>query len=562
MMNAISEVSSRSLVIAGFAAGISMIISLLLITASVTGWPHHMFSFEQDAPETLPRDVKIAGWAAFDHDSYVPGQPIRYRARILYRDDEVVPDLDQFVNSVIFSPLEKRESFVSGRRMAGNVREYVLEYILQGVEVEPHARYQLDPVVLFYKMTDGSARNLQSLRIPTPAVYFTGHYPMDVSTIPLKPLKREVDDLYGVRQSVIATTGGILAFLGLFLLWQYGRRRKVDELSGTEVLWREYHDINRSSADMRNRLLKFEGIITRLLQLRAGMTPTAFWTDAAPEDAYWRDFAEVMRRKLLGAYQPGEIDREEVDAVAHGLDQAFSDLVQQDRLKIEQQPTFMRRLVLQPRVLAYSGTSLALAIVMFSLSAMPELWAAPDVILYNDVVIGLSSETPLIEESLPLEEVGGQSDNLLVKAAAYYNAGTIRAHLRPSEFPPMLEAELLEVVFQEKLTLDEYIDDEASAEMLFASAGWLLKAREDLQEAVRADPSDEDIIRNLELVIKRHKAVVAAIDSLFEAMENADIKAKTKLETMVDVLNLEWPDEVEEKDDEKATSTYKISERF
>jgi hypothetical protein len=41
------------------------------------------------------------------------------------------------------------------------------------------------------------------------------------------------------------------------------------------------------------------------------------------------------------------------------------------------------------------------------------------------------------------------------------------------------------------------------------------------------------------------------------------LKVSSKLETLVDVLNLEWPDEVvEQEEEEHHTRTYKISERF
>ena len=153
---------------------------------------------------------------------------------------------------------------------------------------------------------------------------------------------------------------------------------------------------------------------------------------------------------------------------------------------------------------------------------------------------------------------------MVIKAAALYNAGTISAHIKPSVRPPMEEHELLEVVFREDLKLEKYIDDEESAKMLFASARWLLKAKQNLQDAIRSNPYDKDILRNLELTIKRHNAVVGAINSLYQDMQASDDKTgQSKLESMIDVLNLGWPDEVEEKEgDEKASSTYKISERF
>ncbi len=541
---------------------IIVFISGALIVASWQGWPRQIFGFTEASHQGLTEGMDIAGWASFDRDSYVVGAPIKYRVRILYRGDQVVPDLDQFVRSLSFSPIEKRESVVTQTTFTEDVNEYTLEYILQGVDVAPHTTYQLDPVVLFYKRADASVRELQSLRIQTPTVFFTEYYPSDVSKIPLKGLKGQINDAYGLRQGVMGACGALLLALSLFIVWRYGRKRTQQELSETEKLWQEFHAVDGASLGYRHYLLKCEKIITRLFQSRASLSPGAFWLGRDPEAGYWKDLTIKVRQVLNKIYRPSELGQTDVDQISGVLNATFATIVAEDRLKREAEPSFINRLKQQPKILVTSVICLGLAVFMFSLVAQPGLWLSPDLIYYNDTVKVLSS-APLIEESVPLAELGKQSEDEIIKAAAFYNAGTIKAHIRPSTEPALQEQELLEVVFQPELQLDSYIDNEASLAMLFASAGWLREAKEHLQEAVRFAPYDDDVIRNLELASKRHAAVVAAINSIFQSQGPVDMKGKSKLEIMVDVLNLEWPEETEEKEEEdKKSQTHKISERF
>jgi len=283
-----------------------------------------------------------------------------------------------------------------------------------------------------------------------------------------------------------------------------------------------------------------------------------------PDRGFWKDFSAQVREEFANNYRPWRTTQLNVEHVHSMLDTAFSSIVAEEVLNREKEPSFVKRIAQQRDVLAVSGICLALGLAMFVLAGFPNLWVSKDLLDYNTAVASLSDTIPIIEESEPFAELGEQSGIDAIKAAALYNAGTIRAHIRPSNNPAMQEKELLEVVFQEQLSLDAYIEDEESVEIFFASAGWLQEGKQYLQEAVRINPHDDDIIRNLELVSKRHAAVVAAIRSLFESLQGQnELKVSSKLETLVDVLNLEWPDEVEEKEEEENyTRTYKISERF
>ena len=93
-----------------------------------------------------------------------------------------------------------------------------------------------------------------------------------------------------------------------------------------------------------------------------------------------------------------------------------------------------------------------------------------------------------------------------------------------------------------------------------------------LQEAARADRQDEDIRRNLELVIKRHRAVLGALRKLFEAGRGQGaarrgikgVKLKdSQRKAIVDVLNMKWPDKYkDEKGEGKKDKGYGVSEHY
>ena len=549
----------------GFGAAlVTLLISGALIVVSIQGLPEQMLKFTAAVQQDLPDGVDIAGWASFDRDSYVVGEPIGYKVRILYRDDRIVPDLDQFVRSVSFLPIEKRENVQNFDSLAGNVSEYTLEYVLQGVDVRPNSSYELDPAVLFYRTVGAVERALQSIQIPTPSVFFTEYYPQDVSAVPLLPLKKEFDDSYWLRVGVTGICGVIFISLCILLLWRFGRRREITELSVPEVIWHEFRNLEKSTLDKREYLLACEKLVIRLLESCAGLSPRAFWLGKDPDGEFWKNFSAQMRQEFFNNYRPWRATQVNIEHVTSMLDKTFASIVEEDLLNREKEPSFINRITQQRDVLATSGICLALGIAMFVLAGFPNLWVSRDLLDYNSAVTSLSAAIPIIEESAPFAELGEQSEIEAIKAAALYNAGTIRAHIKPSNNPAMQEKELLEVVFQEQLSLDTYIEDEESAEIFFASAGWLQEGKQYLQEAVRINPHDDDTIRNLELVSKRHAAVVAAIRSLFESLQGKnELKVSSKLETLVDVLNPEWPDEVEEQEEEEHyTRTYKISERF
>ncbi len=560
-----------------FAALVALLAALaggLVVTASMTGWPSQIFRFTLPADEALPVGTDIAGWAHFDRDSYFIGEPIRYRARILYRRDRVVPNLDTFKRSLPFFPFEKGEGFEVRRRLDGGIGEYRLDFELHGVKLDPPRTYRLDPAVVFYQPKAGSNGQLKSIRIPTPAIHITEYYPRDISGVPLLALKGPIHDPARARQWLVGISGGIVLALALFLLWWYGRRRVAAELSTPERLWREFHGIDRAGLDARAYLLKCERIFSRLLQARTHTSPRALWAGDYPRDAFWRDAAARAHGGLRELYRSPSLSEVDVRRISDllNLDEIFSAIVAEDRLHREQEPSRAARLARQPRILAASGLCLAVAAAMFALAARPALWLAGDVARYNQALAATSGGVPLIEDGALMLEAGNRIEDGAIKAAALYNAGTALAHLKESAATPLREMELFEVLFDDKLPLSAYLDTPEEAELFLKTEKWLRHAVRNLQEAARADRHDEDIRRNLELVIKRHGAVLGALKKLFEASRGTGtakrglkgVKVKeSQRKAIVDVLNMKWPDKYrDDKGEGKKDKGYGVSEHY
>lgn len=546
----------------------------LVVLASMLGWPRQIFQFEQPTPEELPAEDDIAGWVSFDRDSYSVGETVTYRVRVLYRDELVDPDLDSFRRSVGFAPFERREVSERQRTMAEGVKEYVVEYVLQGVSVEPHSTYQLNPLVIYYSSSRTAGGELQSLRIQPPPIHISGYYPRDVSRIPLQGLKGEIRDPTRVRQALMGVSGGLILTLAILLLWRSGRKRRQVELSEPERLWQDFHELNRASLDNRAYLLSCEKIFTHLLQSGSQVSPVRFWSGTEPEDTIWRDAAARARVLFSQIYRPSMPTDEDAERITALLDEMFTSMVMEKRLQREKQPSVFSRLLQQPDVLAKSGIFVVLAALMLILAAQPALWFSPGLARYNEAVRLVKDETTRMEGTFELSDLGEQVEDGAIRAAALYNSATITANLGLSTDTEASQEELLAALFQEdhSLVMMFHELDEGQRleilEMLSRRAESLRRAEVDLKTAVRANPYDQDIRRNLEIVIKNRKAVLDAVAEFF-AYRDGQIELREGfevgddlLEAFIDLMKeMEMPEEYAE-DAGKDDKGYHILERF
>ena len=225
---------------------------------------------------------------------------------MLYRPDQVTPDLDLLERSVSFLPFETLETQGKARDLGGGIQEYSLDFVLQAIDVEPSTSYPLETVVVYYDPA-GVEGDEKTLRIQRAPLSVASYYPADVARIPLQPVKGQIGDQSPLRQSIMAVSGGAILLLALFLLWSHGRKRRSVELSEPEKLWQRKHDLSEQALGNREHLLGLEKIFTHLLEWRTQTAPGAFWAGADPvEPAEWTQASATARDLLSKVYQAEE----------------------------------------------------------------------------------------------------------------------------------------------------------------------------------------------------------------------------------------------------------------
>lgn len=546
----------------------------LLAFASIFGVPSRVFSFESSVQQHIPPGADIAGWASFDSDSFRLGETGRYRIRVLWRDEYVQPDIDGFRQSVSLFPFESREVVERRRDKGDGVSEYVLEYVLQAVNMRTSASYQLPPPTVYYESERTEGDNLESLPIEPPPVHVRGYYPDDVSAIPLRSLKGEIRDRTWMRQAFMAGGAAVFLVLGALLVWKGGRRRTQAELSEPERLWRQFQDLD-AAAPPRTRLLECERIFTRLLQVCTGMSPTGFWSGEQPADLFWSDATSRARSLLRRIYlrpAPSRRDAEEMSELVGGI---LSSLVEEERLQREQQPSFVSRLRRQPRLMSGSVALFASAALCVLLASRPQLWLSPEVVRYNQATRLLDERKTLARGAEQLTELGEAAREGRVKAAALYNSGTLASDSRLLVNQSQAQQQaLLEAIFAEDVSLEAFLhrlDIDAEFEvlaLLTESARAFTQGDAALAASARLSPEDEDVRRNLELLRKRRMALARAIRKLAEERREAEeglVGERTQRTALVDLMQLmemELPDEYSEVDTGKDDKGYHILEAF
>lgn len=543
-------------------AGAVAILSLLsagVVAVSLGGWPRALVSFEDPDRQTLAADADIGGWATVGRDSYFVGDTVRYTVHLLYRPDRVTPDLQMLERSLSFLPFEKIEVRNTVNRSAGGLSEAALEFTLQGVDVLPGTTYQLEPALVYYVPAGEKKPSPTPFRIERSAIHVSSYYPPDVSQIPLRDTRGTVGEQALLRQGILGGSAiGILVMSGL-LLWRFGRRRRSAELSEPERLWQEFHALDCEALGSRNYILNCERIFTRLLQWRTQMHPWAFWSGMNPEEPLsWNEITARARCLLSKTYRQDTPAIEDAEQIGMLLEEMLSPAIDEERLRRENVPSFADRLKQQPRVLAVTGTSAAIGLLLLLLAALPDLWLSPDLRRYNETVHAASGEKNLDADAQRFAALGKAVETAIVKASALYNAGTARARLGGSA-GKFGEDEILHAVFQKDEPILTLLDDQNSIDKLLNAGIALGTAERELKEAARLDRQDEEIRRNLELVGKRQRAVLAGIKQLFNA---AGALPPAQRDAVIDVLNMKMPEEFKKDDKGKDNTRYMIMEKF
>ena len=550
MRQFLASAAGRTALLVALIASICILLAGATVYLSMTGQPRQLFAFETPALEGLPANTDIAGWATVDRDSVSLGETAKLRFRVLYRDGAVEPDLDTFRRSMNTGRFSNVGIDVAQRSAAPGIREYTIEQTLQAVAVVPHKSYQLDPVVLFYKSGKTVRDELDKLRIAAPAIYVSGAFPENASGFPLRALREKISEPLRLRQGIVIACGVVLLLLAGILLWRLGYRRKPEELSEAERLWIEFSTRAPTMSDGRSYLLFCESIFTRLRQSSTGTSAAAFWTGDDPDDAFWHRASEEARSILRQGYRPGGAATKDAEAMAALLKTTFAHVVAEDRLRREQEPSFLRRLWSQPAGLGFTAACAVVAVCLLALGAMPHVWLSPAVARYAEATELARSDVTRMQAATNLSDLSQQVGVPDLRAAALYNAGTALALLDPLNDQLVKDETSIIATFKDAPSLEPVVKSQTLLAQMFLG----------MREAVLSNPTDEDTRRNLELVTKRHRVVAAALVELLRMQEERFV-LNLDQRNLLDALNMTLQEDA--KDNDKATKRdYYIGEKF
>ncbi len=549
-----------------------IILCAVMIISSLRGAPESWYPFSEISQSNLREDELIRGWVDLDKDSLLIGDVVRYRIRLLWRNNRISPDTETFKGGIGFFPLNRVGVTENIRRFAGNISEYNLEFTLQAVDVDPAQSYTLSPPTVYFTDEEQDTGELQSYRISSPQIHVGEFYPQNVSRIPLLPVKGKIIDPVGLRSSILGLAGVVLTGLAIWLLWLFGRVRRVETLSEPERLWNEFQYIKSGSHKPREYMLQCELIFTDLIMYKLEMNPAEFWSGKHTTDSDWDEIVNKVREIFNQGYFEKEPDNSLIDQITSMLDGLFSQLVEEEKLKIEILPSWPARLAGQPVLTSFCSVVLIIAILVTSLSFNSSSWGSAEVREYNRIVDLVAEDVSIEDKYEAITEFADAATATRVKAAALYNAGTFSATPELVGQDIYQQEALLEVMFQEqRVFLDALLHSLAMEDpflllaMIRDGIRFMTLGETALKSAVRIDPADMDIRRNLELIQKRRNAYAETIADLLQEGEESEGTGDVLQQTLMDLeqfMQMEMPEEFAELEEGKDDKDYFILEGF
>ncbi|NNE37923.1 MAG: hypothetical protein HKN08_06415, partial [Gammaproteobacteria bacterium] len=383
---------SRAMVLSLVIVIILVLLCAIMVLSSLRGEPESWYPFAEVSQSNLRDDELIRGWATLDKDSLLIGDILRYRIRLLWRNDRLSPDTETFKGGIGFFPLNRMDVTDNTRRFAGNISEYNLEFTLQAVDVDLAQSYILSPPTVYFTENDKDTGELQTYRITAPQIHIGEFYPQNVSRIPLLSIKGSIDDPVGLRSTILGISGLALIFLAAWLLWLFGRVRRVETLSEPERLWKDFQQIKSKDLQPRDYLSECELIFTDLIMYKLEMNPADFWSGKLSDDSQWDEIVNNGRQIFYQGYLKKEPESTLLDQITELLDELFSRLVEEEKLKVEILPSWPARLARQPILTSFCTAVSIIAVVVIALSFNSNSWGSAEVREYNRIVEVLTGD--------------------------------------------------------------------------------------------------------------------------------------------------------------------------
>lgn len=553
-------------------ASVVMLMAIFLLVMSMTAGNEALFAFSDREEVTLPDDKDIVGWSSFDKDSYLPGDVINYTIEVIWREGAVAPKLDRFLNSISFYPLHERSSTQDKLAKPGRLRGHVVNFELQAISADFPATLRLDPATLYYTTSKVDEAEVQVLRIAPPPLHLGEYYPRNISNISLLPPKPELAEFRWIRQGLMMLFAIMLLGIVLLLLKHYGERRPASSLTDAEQLWRQVQRARSAGKSNRELLLAYEQLFTRALELRAGITPSMFWSGRTCEQNEWLEVMKEARLAFSRAYRPSdEPATAALEQIASVILDLLDPMVATEQLEREEIVTLSKRLRRYPKVLLSATFLLFMAAIIFLLATRPSEWLSPDLRQYNQAVGLAANEATLHEALSQFENLAEEAKDQRIRAAALYNLGTILVKPRLAGLTTRQYDELLNLLFLPKVTLEILLHElelDAEFELLTILTDVTRRqvaAEQALKTAVLLRPSDAQARRNLELLTKIRKALGNTVAQLARQDGTENGPQAVSRQTIIDLKRLmetELPEDFAKSEEGKDDRHYFIMEGF
>jgi hypothetical protein len=428
------------------------------------------------------------------------GEPFEYKLRVIYRPENVRPDFRQLLRDVRFVPFEQlhrsRTSIIENTYSA-EYSEYVLAYSVVGIDVVPGNEYILDSVRLNY--TEIASDQIDFIELDPEIVTIDMYFQQNALDIPFQPFKGMMMDDTIYKRLVIIFCISIFLVFGLGLIWVAIRKRNSFGYSIADKLHGQIEKLRIQNNSKRQKIIQYEKIIMSLFKHYGNRSAKVFWASQADVGhPFWSERSNQLKQPLETAYSTTGPNDNDIQIIEENIENVYMKIDQEtidERLTVLNQleGTKLQRIARHKFTFVGGVTSTFICLIFVYLFFSPELWMDKDATIFNNWIGSLPER--ILDESndhdlgtLDVEMLGHISDqqqvleNLqsdIVRSAYLYDYGT-----------------LVGKIFKVILTMPPADEEEVTEPPSFEFPVQLLA------NSARFYPFDEDIRRNLEVVIR------------------------------------------------------------
>ncbi len=428
------------------------------------------------------------------------GEPFEYQIRVVYRQDKVIPDFRQLLRDVNFVPFEqkhKSRTNINEYSYDENINEYFLSYSIVGVDVLPGNTYSFNDISIRYTQIESST--ISSISAQTSPVIIKRYYTDQALDIPLRDLKGTVEDNATVIHGLLITGLFLFFLLSGVLIICVIRKQNVNALSIAEQIQNRYMHVKQTVLNPRTKLIEYEKLILSIFRSYGSKTALGFWQSRIlGEDSLWTQSGAAIKPALESAYSDSGPQEQDIQTIETNFDRVYIGIEQQsteEKAFLEQKlQGNIRQRIKNNRFNFMAGIMAAIiGFIFLYLSLNQHVWINQDAQIFNHWINSLPDK--LLEEekrhdlnNIDIEMLGHISDELrvlentqsdLYRSRYLYNYGTLAT-----------------IIYKSILLMPPRDQEEEVPEPPTFEFPLLLMAN-----SVRFNPEDEDIRRNLEIII-------------------------------------------------------------